>query len=322
MEETMYHDFNMNTVAEHIRSDKKKKVILDTDTFNEVDDQFAIGYALLSDNIDVLAMTAAPFVSSSYPNPADGMELSFKELVKVRDMVDPDGKMNIPCYRGSTRFMKNTITPVRSEAVDNIIRIVHETDDIVYIAAIGAFTNVAPALMVDPSIMKKVVVIMIGANTYNYNGGNCNEYNLKQDRAAAKILFECGVPLVVLPAEGGTSQLYTTNAEICYYLKDQAGAYGNYLCEIVAGYEGESRDGNICNTRERIIWDIAAIAFLKDVKRFSWIDIHPARTITDDGYWRFLDSSAMGREMIYSEVFDRCEIMSDFFTTILNGNLK
>lgn len=318
----MYHNFNINTVAEHIRSDKKKNLILDTDTFNEVDDQFAIGYAMLSDNIDVLAMTAAPFASPTYPDPADGMEMSFKELVKVRDMVDPDKKMNIPCYRGSTRFMENTITPVHSEAVDNIIRIVHETDDIVYIAAIGAFTNVASALMVDPSIMEKVVVIMIGANTYNYENGNCNEYNLKQDRFAARILFECGVPLIVLPAEGGTSQLYTTNAELNYYLKDKAGVYGNYLCEIVAGYEGEPLNGKTCNTRERIIWDIAAIAFLKDVKRFSWIDIHPARTITADGYWRYLDSNAMGREMIYSEVFDRCEIMSDFYTTILNGNLK
>ncbi len=318
----MYHNFNMNTVAEHIRSDKKKKLILDTDTFNEVDDQFAIGYAMLSENTDVLAMTAAPFVSSTFLDPADGMEISFKELVKVRDMVDPDGKMNIPCYRGSKSFMKNTITPVRSEAVENIIRIVHETDDIVYIAAIGAFTNVASALMVDPSIMEKVVVIMIGANTYNYKNGNCNEFNLKQDRVAAKILFECGVPLVVLPAEGGTSQIYTTNAELNYYLKDKAGAYGNYLCEIVAGYEGDPLNGKVCNSRERIIWDIAAIAYLKDVKRFSWIDIHPARTITDEGYWCFLDSKAMGREMIYSEIFDRCEIMSDFYTTILNGNLK
>lgn len=318
----MYHNFNINTVAEHIRSHKRKKLILDTDTFNEVDDQFAIGYAMLSDNIDVLAMTAAPFVSSHYEDPADGMEMSFKELVKVRNMVDPDGKLNIPCYKGSRSFMENTITPVRSEAVDNIIRIVHETDDIVYIAAIGAFTNVASALMIDPSIMEKVVVLMIGANTYNYKNGNCNEYNLKQDRSAAKILFECGVPLVVLPAYGGTSQIYTTNAELNYYLKDKAGVYGNYLCDIVARDEGEALDGKVCNSRERIIWDIAAIAFLKDVERFSWINIHPARTITDDGYWRFLDSNAMGREMIYTEVFDRCEIMSDFYTTILNGNLR
>ncbi len=71
----MYHNFYMNTVAEHIRFDKKKKLILDTDTFNEVDDQFAIGYAILSDNIDILAMTAAPFVSSTYTDPVDGMEI-------------------------------------------------------------------------------------------------------------------------------------------------------------------------------------------------------------------------------------------------------
>ena len=57
----MYHDYNMEKILEHIRTCPKKKFILDTDTYNEIDDQFAITYAMLADDIDLLALTAAPF---------------------------------------------------------------------------------------------------------------------------------------------------------------------------------------------------------------------------------------------------------------------
>ena len=38
------------------------QMVLDTDTYNEVDDQFALSYALMSsDRLDVQAVYAAPF---------------------------------------------------------------------------------------------------------------------------------------------------------------------------------------------------------------------------------------------------------------------
>ena len=40
----------------------KNKLILDTDTANEIDDQFALAWALLSeDKIDLLGVTAEPY---------------------------------------------------------------------------------------------------------------------------------------------------------------------------------------------------------------------------------------------------------------------
>ena len=44
-----------------IRTDRVKKVIVDTDTFNEMDDQYAVAYAVASPKMDVLAINAAPF---------------------------------------------------------------------------------------------------------------------------------------------------------------------------------------------------------------------------------------------------------------------
>ena len=44
--------------------------VLDTDTYNEIDDQFAIGYMLRSeDKINLKAIYAAPFSISIHPRP-------------------------------------------------------------------------------------------------------------------------------------------------------------------------------------------------------------------------------------------------------------
>lgn len=47
--------------------ERKVHAVIDSDTYNEVDDQFAISYALLSpDRIDVEAVYAAPFSSDFF----------------------------------------------------------------------------------------------------------------------------------------------------------------------------------------------------------------------------------------------------------------
>ena len=314
----MYHDYSMEKIVADLRSPTKKNFILDTDTYNEIDDQFAIAYGMYADNINFLALTAAPFANHRASSPAEGMEKSYHEMVKVRDMVDPDGKMNIPCYRGSDDYMPNPHTPVHSEAAENIIRIIKETDGIVYVAAIGCYTNVASALLIDPSIKDKMVVLLVGSNCFGYH--TCNEFNLEQNRSAGRAIFESGVPVVVLPAMGGagTERILTTTAEVFYYLKDQAGEIGNYLCEIFSDEEGfPVREDGFCNSMHRIIWDLAAVAAIKIPDRVGEINIVPAHTITPDGdRWLPLDN---GKSMIYVDQFRRSAIMSDFFTTVRNG---
>lgn len=317
----MFHEYNMEKILCDLKSPTKKNFILDTDTYNEIDDQFAIAYAMLADDVNLLALTAAPFLNSRAQTVAEGMEKSYNEMVLTRDLVDPDGSMNIPCYRGSDRYMTNTITPVHSEAAENIVRLVKEADGIVYVAMIGCYTNVASALLLDPSIADKMVVLMVGSNCFGFY--TCNDFNLMQDRAAARVIFECGVPVIVLPAQGGagTGRLLTTTAEVCYYLKGKSGKIGDYLCSLMEREEGcpEDADGT-CHSRDRIIWDIAAIATIRLRENVGNIQIMPAHTISPDGEeWRPLGD---GRNMIYIDMFRRNEIMSDFFTVIRKSELK
>lgn len=90
-------------------------MVLDTDTYNEVDDQFALAYALLSpEKLKVEAVYAAPFHNARSESPADGMEKSYQEILRLLEF------MNVPSegfvYRGSTGYLQDIKQPIRSEA--------------------------------------------------------------------------------------------------------------------------------------------------------------------------------------------------------------
>lgn len=314
----MYHDYDMQKILEHLRSDKPKNFILDTDTYNEIDDQFAVTYAMLTEKLNILAFSAAPFENNHCDDAGKGMEMSYEELVRVKEFVDPENKKNIPCFRGSDRYMKNVISPVKSEAAEKISEIVHKSDDIVYIAAIGCFTNVASALLLDPSIADKAVIILLGGSTLET--GSSFDYNVMQNISAAKVILECGIPVILIPALGGCADtLYMSNAEAEFYLKGKAGKIGDLLCKNFENEEGGPfKEDNVCNCVHRSIFDIAVVALFRDPS-FSEIEIVPAHSMDYNMRWVNLNED---RKMIYVKTVNRNKIISDFFTAVAQADLK
>ena len=68
------------------------RIVIDTDTYNEIDDQFAVVYALLSqEELTVEALYAAPFYNHRSDGPGQGMELSFDEIVRLLGRQDAQG---------------------------------------------------------------------------------------------------------------------------------------------------------------------------------------------------------------------------------------
>ena len=56
--------------------------VIDTDTYNEIDDQFALAYMLFSEErIHTCALYAAPFHNSRSVSAKDGMEKSYAEIM-------------------------------------------------------------------------------------------------------------------------------------------------------------------------------------------------------------------------------------------------
>ena len=88
-------------------------VVLDSDAYNEIDDQFAISYLLKSkEKLNTKAIYAAPFLNERSVSPADGMEKSYQEILKLLSLL----KEQVDVFRGSQQFMSDENTAVSSAA--------------------------------------------------------------------------------------------------------------------------------------------------------------------------------------------------------------
>ena len=104
------------------RPGAKVRAVLDTDTYNEIDDQYALAYASLSENIDLEAVYAAPFMNERSTSPADGVEKSFEEAARVLGRLGSRGdSVRRSLFRGSRSFMTSPKAPVRSEAAEDLV---------------------------------------------------------------------------------------------------------------------------------------------------------------------------------------------------------
>ena len=234
--------------------EKKVRVVMDTDTYNEVDDQFALAYAFLSrDKIDLQAVYAAPFKNRRAETPGEGMTKSYEEILRLLKMLgkSPEGFV----FKGSDRYLQDISTPVRSEAAVDLIKkaTASSPDNPLYVVTVGCITNIASAILIEPEIIKNMVVVWLGGNDLNWP--HQREFNLVQDVAAAQVVFNSGVPFVVMPTRPVISHFHTTIPELKYFLKDK-NVLSDYLYDIVEEYSG-GRDA-----WSKVIWDVTAVAWL------------------------------------------------------------
>ena len=245
------HSFRISRLT-HPR--RKIRMVLDTDTYNEIDDQFALTYALLSpDQMAVEAIYAAPFHNTRSDGPGDGMEKSYEEILRLL------GFLGWPAegfaFRGATEFLGDERKPQDNAAVRDLINkaLASADDDPLYVVAIGAITNVAAALLLEPEIIKKIVVVWLGG--HNLNWPHTREFNLVQDVPAAQVVLDSGAPVVLMPCYGVTSHLLTTLPELREFIGG-ASPVGDYLCQIFEEYRPDSFGAS------SVIWDISTIAWL------------------------------------------------------------
>jgi len=241
------------------------RMILDTDTYNEVDDQFAMVYALLSpEAVKVEAIHAAPFYNENSTGPGDGMERSYREILRLMDLLNFKSEGIV--FKGADRYMGSTETPCECDAVDNLIRLALDStpEDPLFVIAIGAPTNVSSAIIKEPKIMDTIKVVWLGGTTLDWPNGR--EFNQQQDIAASQVLFDSGVDLVQIPCHNVASHLKVGVPELKACMGDSAIAKA--LTDLVA----EAIDNNPAKTR--VIWDISAVAYAVIPKSVRTYKIH------------------------------------------------
>jgi inosine-uridine nucleoside N-ribohydrolase len=280
------------------------RMVLDTDTYNEIDDQFALVYALLSpERIECQAIYAAPFHNKRSSGPEDGMLRSYEEIGRVLERL---GRANDqPVHKGSAAWLPAPDQPVPSAAADDLIaRARAGGDGPLYVVAIGAITNIASALLIAPEIAERIVVVWLGGQPLGWH--HTREFNLSQDLRASRVLFDSGVPLVRVACLNVAEHLRTTQAEMERFVKGR-GAIGDYLFEIYSGYYEQHY------ARSKEIWDMAPIAWLIEP---SWVEttlVH-SPILTTEQTWshdsqRHLirEARVVRRDPIFGDLFRKLE---------------
>ena len=199
-----------------------RKIILDCDP--GMDDSAAIVLAVKSENLDVLAVTAA---NGNYP-----VDITFRNARRVLNLL---GRTDIPVYRGCAQPLVRPAThdpfthgedgqagadlpdpsqpPLEKRAVDAIIELVEKYPGEVTIVSTAPMTNIAAAMRIEPRIIPMIPRIIAISGAFGLNESSFlnatgdtpqSEWNVYVDPEAAQLVYESGVPLTAIGLDVAT----------------------------------------------------------------------------------------------------------------------
>jgi inosine-uridine nucleoside N-ribohydrolase len=166
----------------------KIPLIIDADTANELDDLFAIARAISEPNFNILAINSAQFNNSPLASSNSVMESQLlnkklASIMKRKDIILPLGSNN--------KLISNK-SPQISEASEFIIKSAHELKkgEKLNLVILGPCTNIASAIIQDPSIISKIKVYYLGIwHNAKTNFYNKKEFNSGNDSIALEVLL-------------------------------------------------------------------------------------------------------------------------------------
>jgi purine nucleosidase len=231
------------------------RVVLDCDTANEIDDQFAIAYALGSPALDVRGVIS---VQNTLIHGNGSVERYQEEAERIVALCGKQG--SVPCIRGAIGPMETRETPVRSAGLDFLIAEARRGP--LTIIATGPITDVASLLLVAPEVRENMRVVWLGGfpDAATYTRWRLGELNGRADIAAWRVLFEQPVSLLQLPGWPGVAKLVVEYAPYIAALRALGRPVGDYLAAIALTWREQRERLGYGTQRHKILWDVANIA--------------------------------------------------------------
>jgi purine nucleosidase len=302
------------------------RCVIDTDTANEIDDQFALAWALLAgDRLQVEAVYAEPFSfahrrvelahaprdAPPFNAPAEGMRRSLAEIIRVFELLGRDHLGR--AFAGSAGYLASADRPVESDAAAHLVALARAcpSSEPLYVLALGCVTNIASALLMAPDIADRVVVVWTSG--YPSHAPHVNaSFNLEQDMHATRVLLRSGVPLVYLPGFHVGAQLRLSLAEMACHVRG-CGAIGSYLHHLFTHnplwilYPADP-----AKPHSWVIWDLICVAWLLEP---HWLPSTLVRTpdLSDEKRWILRGDSPLMRE---AHAVNRDAIFNHFFARL------
>lgn len=295
-------------------SDAPTPIIVDTDANNELDDQHAIAYALLSG--DAFRVEGVTVNRTANGGDISAQAEEARRVVRLTGLED-----RVPVVEGASGTYDEIAPNVDresfdgSEAVDFIIEQAHATEGRLVVVPIGKLTNVALALEKDPSIASELRVVWLGSNF-----PDPGEYNLENDPSAVNPVIQSEVPfeiaVVRYDRSSGTAAVQTFLPEVRAVMS----GLGPRVSEPVTGRHGEEHrtfgDYSVSlfehvGQHARSLYDVAAVAVVKNP---DWgVRKNAGPHLLEDGEWVEREG---GDDVVVWELFHTSKIIDDFFSTL------
>jgi purine nucleosidase len=284
--------------------DPRVPVVLSTDVGNEIDDQWAIVYLLLQPKFEVLGVMSAHAPTIAAP----AGKTSYRILA---DVVENRMGMRThpPLIEGGSEPLETSVTGRRSPAVDFLIKTSRKfsKEKPLTVLIIGAATDIASAIILDPSIVDRIRIVQMGFT--NEQGGE--EFNIANDVHAAQAILSSNVPLVIGPGEVCRASL-SLKFEEARKMLEHRGAIGAWLWEeYQAWYFRVVKPLRVNDfSRSWVIWDNIALAY---VLGMTTQHNSPRPRLRDDMKFESVETD---REVTWITDVDEDQLWSDFLKLV------
>jgi purine nucleosidase len=233
------------------------RVVLDCDTANEVDDQFAITHALgvPGGTLDVRGVISVHNTTAHGPGSRDMYQ---EEAERVVALCGSD----VPCIPGADRPMESREDMVPSAGLEFLVK--QARIGPLTIIATGPATDAASLFLAAPESRENVRVVWLGgfgdATSYGVWQNRMGELNGRADVVAYRTLLEEPVDLLHIPTWPAPAKLLVDPASFGEELRALGRPIDSYLAEILQLWATEYGQPE----RRKELWDLACVAAVAD----------------------------------------------------------
>jgi len=302
---------------------KKIRVIFDTDTNNELDDQHALAYLLFNQ-----ATFKIEGITINTTSSGGNIEKQYEEAKRILQLCAAD---TLPVLKGADQSFQDILpttdllTYDGKDAVDLIIAQAQKpSEEKLLVLAVGKLSNIALAVAKDPSVAERIRLVWLGSN-YPEPG----EHNQNNDTVAMNYLLNSTIDFEMVTVRygkpSGTDAVKITKEEASTLLPGlgpristpvtgrhggEFYCFGDYAANLFEhiDYHGDPPS--------RALFDMAAVAIAKNP---GWAQVreHPAPLFTN-GVW--IERTANPHKIKIWENFNKDAIIKDFFDSFPETN--
>jgi purine nucleosidase len=232
----------------------KRKVIIDADTANEIDDLYAIVRALLEPNWQILALSSAQWHTRTSPP-----DTVFQSQRLNEDILRLMNRQDIPAPLGDEMIMGKPwggTDPRDSAAVQMMIAAARQmpAGEKLTILSLGAVTNLASAIKIAPDILPKISTYILSGRFFaDRKVWDKDEFNLRNDLNAANFLFNTqGLELHLMPVNILLDFKFDLK-ETCAKLQGKGAIWDYLAARWLSHSPGQAK---------RVMWDLASVEAL------------------------------------------------------------